>query len=85
MFEYDRNLREAKRKLDNYNLEMVIDECKALELMDLDDIRDGCVNKYGEEMEDILDKFSDLELIEYLTNKYNIHFTERVQYLMNQF
>lgn len=86
MFEYDKELCKAAKKLDQYDLKDIINKCKKEKILIPEDIMDiirvQFSIKCGMEIEDILDEFGIGEFMDYLTEKYAIQWHEIITYKM---
>lgn len=84
MFEYDTAAKAAAEKLDKYDFTEILKYCYGHELRSPWDIYDVIVEEYAEldVMDSPLDELSEHELMDYLSERYNVVFEEVVTYRM---
>lgn len=84
MFEYDKNAEKAAKELDKYDFTKILNSCYDNRKKDLWDIVDKIIEEFPELDVDCgaLDNLSGDEIMEYLSEKYNIGFYEITKYQM---
>lgn len=84
MFEYDELSRDAAKTLDNYDFGHLIQHCRELKIKNVYAVKDFFeqINGFDDDIVAALDNLSPDEFMEYLTARYNVHWSEIISYEM---